>query len=384
MTRGSSDQVYLLDANDNLISPLSEDVLREVYTSVAEDQVRVDFINDNIGLLKPGDFPLGFNLENDNVGLLKTSDQPIETTASLEGETVKLENSGGTVIDPATKTVENILNALKSNDTDELISRITDPSGAEIDPRNVIETGGTTLTGADWVAILQAIEKALTSVGTDQLRADLINDNVGLFKTTDFTETRDLTSISGTTLTADDWTVLFQHMETLYEALGSQATDVLRVTSPSPLDVSGAEVDVDINSLSYGTLPTEQQTPVKVEDSGGATIDPAKETDFPNHTTVGHDLIGTGNLTIEVSLAKSQAVMISANSTDSNSFSVSVDWVDDSGNIYMSESKTDIDMGSITQDWARLTRKAPKIKITVTDESGGTSNNVNVFVDTHR
>jgi len=51
----------------------------------------------------------------------------------------------------------------------------------------------------------------------------------------------------------------------LYEALKSQGTDSLLVQEDTPLDVSGS------------TVPTEQQTPVSVEDSQGVNVDPATE-----------------------------------------------------------------------------------------------------------
>lgn len=66
-------------------------------------------------------------------------------------------------------------------------------------------------------------------------------------------------------------------------AVSSQPLDVsgaevnvdLNSQSGAPFDVSAAEVDVDLNSLTYGTLPVEQQTPVGIEDTGGAQVDPS-------------------------------------------------------------------------------------------------------------
>jgi hypothetical protein len=77
-------------------------------------------------------------------------------------------------------------------------------------------------------------------------------------------------------------------------------------------------------------------------------------------------------------------VTIAANSTDENTFSVSVEWVDSAGNVYQQESPTDIELSSITQDFARLVRKAPQVQVTVTDDSGATQNNINIHVDTQR
>lgn len=111
----------------------------------------------------------------------------------------------------------------------------------------------------------------------------------------------------------------------------SEGADEVRVSSPNPLDVSAAEVDVDLNSQTLaqlsadieqiggqaqsavdvankaeqladalqsafaaddqlrvdlqnnnaGTLPVEQQTPVGVEDSAGTQIDPLAQRDLP-------------------------------------------------------------------------------------------------------
>lgn len=58
----------------------------------------------------------------------------------------------------------------------------------------------------------------------------------------------------------------------------SHLRDAVLRTDDQPLDVSGAEVEIDITSLTYGTLPVEQQTPVELEDTGGTQIDPATET----------------------------------------------------------------------------------------------------------
>lgn len=101
-------------------------------------------------------------------------------------------------------------------------------------------------------------------------------------------------------------------------SIADWVTGTLLVQEEHPLDVSGAEIDVDLNSqtlsaititddgsldintmpaqtigtwnagtlsiqeatpldVSGATVPTEQQTPVSVEDSGGTTIDPASE-----------------------------------------------------------------------------------------------------------
>lgn len=142
-----------------------------------------------------------------------------------------------------------------------------------------------------------------------------------------------------------------------------------------PLDVSSSAIE--IGTWSAGSIG--------VEDSEGTQIDPDLSPEYPDDQTTEHDLIDDGDLTIgPVPVQRAGELVISANSTDDNEFSVSIDWVDDDGNIFQSESETDIEMESITQDWSRLVRKGPRAEVTITDESGGDSNRVNVHIDTQR
>lgn len=132
----------------------------------------------------------------------------------------------------------------------------------------------------------------------------------------------------------------------LKEALASYANDTLRVTAPSPLDVSASTVtvgdngsftisgtpldpalngsnqlDINLAANGAGTLATEQQTPVGVEDSTGTQVDPLSRQDTSPVTgstttadtdvtlTLGDyrkdvdffvDTSGAANLTVEV------------------------------------------------------------------------------------
>lgn len=103
--------------------------------------------------------------------------------------------------------------------------------------------------------------------------------------------------------------------------------------------------------------------------------------EHPNRTKVEHDL-SNGDLEIgPLAVARSDALIIAVQSKDNASFSVSVEWLDADGNLFQSESKSDISLSSTAEGWARLTRKGPLAKVTVTDESGG-ANSINAFVDT--
>jgi hypothetical protein len=255
--------------------------------------------------------------------------------------------------------------------------------------QNITEIGGQAQSAVDVANQIDRIEAALASSGGDQLRVDLENYNGNNLPTT-------LEANNAGTLQVEQ-----QSPVGIEDSTGSQVDPL--DTGDQPLDVSGAEVDVDIAtqtlspltvtddgalgiaSYSGGALPTEQQTPVGVEDSAGTQVDPALATDYPDTQVSGEDIIANGNLVIgPVPVARSSGVTIAANSTDGNTFSVSVDWVDSSGNIYQEESSTDIQLSAITQDFARLVRKAPQVRVTVTDDSGATQNNINIHVDTQR
>lgn len=122
----------------------------------------------------------------------------------------------------------------------------------------------------------------------------------------------------------------------------------------------------------------------RVADSAGAQVDPALGADYPD-TSQQQDLVGTGDLTIgPVPVGRTEAVVIAANSDDDNTFSISVEWQDDGGNVLQSESASDIELNSVDNEYARLVRKGQQFQATVTDESGAGQNNVNVFIDTHK
>jgi len=136
------------------------------------------------------------------------------------------------------------------------------------------------------------------------------------------------------------------------------------------LDVSGA------------TVPTEQQSPISVEDTSGTQVDPARATDFPSATTVGHDL-SDSNLTVgPVPVGRSQALIVSGNPTGGGDFSVTIEWTDGNGNVFrvQNASDTEVDLsGQTSSASSRLFRKGPQAKVTFS----GTDTAFNAFVDSH-
>jgi hypothetical protein len=136
------------------------------------------------------------------------------------------------------------------------------------------------------------------------------------------------------------------------------------------LDVSGA------------TVPTEQQSPVKIENSGGTPIDPARATDFPEQEFNDADLTLSDQVIGPVSVGRSQSLIVRGHETTGGTMNVSVEWQDSNGNTLGTQSATEINLNGVTTDHTRLFRKGAQAVVTFSNDSGATS--TNGFVDTHR
>lgn len=282
-----------------------------------------------------------------------------------------------------------------SLDDQELTSVIVDtPAGDQLDA-NLDQVGGTDQTGVDVADKLQQLADALQSAfdSDDQLRVDLENHNAGTLPV----EQQTPIVLEGDDNAGNTESVQVEALDTalngtesaVITAVARALSDVgnaqVRVETPSPIDASAAEVDVDLNSQSVGNLAVEQQTPVAVEDTTGTQVNPDQSPDYPDSQTVGHDLIASGDLVIgPVSVARAEAIVVAVNSTNSETFSVSVSWENGSGDVFQSEDKTETGIDTVTSDWARLVRKGPQVKVTITDESGAGQNLINAHVDTER
>jgi len=109
-------------------------------------------------------------------------------------------------------------------------------------------------------------------------------------------------------------------------------------------------------------------------------------TEFPSEVVTNHDLDpnADGDVTVKERVDRSQAVVIAANSKDGNNWSASVEWQDNDGNVFQTQSKSDIDLSSVSDDHARLYRKGVVASVTFTsEEAGGVQNRINAFLDTH-
>jgi len=150
---------------------------------------------------------------------------------------------------------------------------------------------------------------------------------------------------------------------------GNLDVDLAAQTSGA-LDVSGA------------TVPTEQQTPVQVEDSTGTNIDPSRATDFPENEFNGADLTASDQVVGPVTVGRSQALVVRVHEPTGGSLDVSVEWQDSNGNTLGTQSATEINLSGVTTDHTRLFRKGAQAKVTFSNNTGATS--ANGFVDTHK
>jgi len=220
----------------------------------------------------------------------------------------------------------------------------------------------------------------------------------------------DLQEVSGTAQSAVDVANQIDLIQNVLDSGTLTVTDngsfniagVTTIQEDAPVDVSASEVDVDLNSQSIspltvtddgdlaiaswdaGTLPTESQSPTGIEDSSGAQIDPDVSPNYPDESQ-SKDLIGSGDLTIgPVDVSRTEAIIISAKSEEGAAWSASVQWGDGNSNTVQEEQSTDITLDSVQDDYARLIRKGKTVTVTFTDSSGGSANNINAYLDTHK
>jgi hypothetical protein len=118
----------------------------------------------------------------------------------------------------------------------------------------------------------------------------------------------------------------------------------------------------------------------------GQTTD---QSTHPEVTRTEHDLDPNtdGDLVVTVNVSVAEALVLAANSVDENTWSASVEWLNSraADNPTTTESASDIGLSAVGDDWARLVRKGMAAEVTFTsDETAGTQNRINAFVDAHR
>lgn len=252
--------VHLLDTSDVQINPSTEDTLQALHDLVdAEDfaqEVTLSSINSKVATED------------------KQDDIITELGGKLEtGESVKLEDIMGDLLNPATEeTLDTIKEAL---DVD--LSTLASETTADA-IRNAVEATLDIDAVANTIGLLEAGDLNL-DVDND-LGIAIQKDLVGLFTADDFTEDRNIDSIGGTEQTGADWTPLLQN-----------------------LDIGLSDIQTDIQNLQ--TDVTNLQTAVETQQdrklSERETITNDVVLDGSIETPITQDLVGSGALSLFMS-----------------------------------------------------------------------------------
>jgi hypothetical protein len=229
-----------------------------------------------------------------------------ETVPTEQQTPIQLESSSGANIDPATeqtvdaiKTAAQALDdALASNGTDEI--RVTSPSPLDVSASEVdVDLNSQTLANLSVDLNAQSgpaldVSGATVTVTDDGALTLAANDgtDIGDVGIEDISPVTGQATKSGSlpvTLASDEDTVNVQEDTALdasaaeidvdlnSQSLQNVSVDLASDSLANPIDVDISSASAEPLDVSGATVPTEQQSPVKVEDSGGAAIDPATE-----------------------------------------------------------------------------------------------------------
>lgn len=276
----------------------------------------------------------------------------------------RIHDSSGTQIDPLNQ------DALQDVSNDELRSRLFGPNSAD-DATNqaVIELLNTAISSDD-TALLTYISRALNSVGEDEIVSRISDStssqidplNQDALDSVSNDELRSL--LLGTDTGGADQKVIAEQLDTEVDN-----TDVAILTWLARA----------LNDIGLDELVT------RVTDSTGNQVDPATNDDQPNYfdeDIVSHDLIGTGDYTIqETNVRGTGDIIVKVNSSDSNTFTVTLEWTDGAGTVLYSQSAAE---GTDVTD-ANLKFKvgSNNFQLNITDTSGAAQNNINGTVNVH-
>lgn len=272
-----SARLYAKDENDDIV-PIR--VAEDGRFQLSEDIEVSDIDIGNVNLLNVADEEINPATEP-TLSSLESKDFATETTlASLEGKDFATETTLASIDSDFDAPISSLLQATEPLDV----------SGAEIEASVDIQSQ----TLARLTSLLE-LDDGTGTYGEIQRRANSIrtsieNDEVGLATETTLdnidtvlnsgeidvdiasqtlTELGvQLDSVGGTSQTGADWTPLLQNLDVALSTL----------LQTSDLSFDGSNLQIDLAGLTYGTLEVEQQTPVGVENTGGAQIDPATET----------------------------------------------------------------------------------------------------------
>lgn len=236
-----------------------------------------------------------------------------------------------------------------------------------------------------------ALTDALGNVGDDNIRVSLEADNLATALDIDIEE------IGGQAQSAVDVADAIDQIE---DALQTTATDELR-SRLLGLDGGGTLQQVNVEAFDTALSATDfgiatyagralndigqDELVSRVTDSTGSQVDPATNDDQPNwfdDDIVSYDLVGTGDYTIaETNVRGTGDVIIKVSSADAETFTVTLEWTDGSGNVLYSQSPAEA--GDVTDANLKFNVGSDNFQLTITDTSGAGQNNINGTVNFH-
>lgn len=203
----------------------------------------------------------------------------------------------------------------------ELVSRVTDSAGTQINPMN---------------------QDALDGIANDEIRSLLMATDTG----------------------ASDVKVIGEQLDT-----NVANTDVAVLTWLSRA-LNGVGIDELVS---------------RVTDSTGTQVNPATSDGQPNYfddSVNGYDLIGSGDYSIgETNVKGTSEVSIKFNSADGANFTVTIDWTDGSGNVLYTEDPAGLTGVSDANETVVV--GSDYFQLTITDTSGGGQNIISGTVNFH-
>ena len=169
-------------------------------------------------------------------------------------------------------------------------------------------------------------------------------------------------------------------IDQIHGALASQGTQILRVEQQTPItleNTSDAEIDPATVALEAALKSNHTDEFIsRITDASGSEINPSTNEDQPNwldEDIFNHDLIGTGDYTVaETSIRGTSDVVIKIESRDTETFTVTVEWTDGSGNVLFTDEPTEA--RDVTSANLKFDTSSDNIQLTITDTSGAAQN----------
>jgi hypothetical protein len=230
------------------------------------DEVRVALTADDL----PGTLDVSVEDQTGDVAITLDGETVTVSVDSLPSVDISSQSAGiatESTLDAIKVAAQALDDALASSGTDEI--RVTSPSPLDV--------SGATVTVTD--------DGALTLAANDGID---IGD-VGIEDISPVTGQATKSGSLPVTLASDEDTVSVQEDTALdasaaeidvnlnSQSLQNVSVDLASDSLANPIDVDIASASAEPIDVSGATVPTEQQSPVKIEDSGGAAIDPATE-----------------------------------------------------------------------------------------------------------